>query len=89
MIFEKYWPWFVLNLSQFIASLICIFFTIMVGSLIFMHFYLATVNLTTWEFLSWDKISYLKVWPKKYGSPFTKGKLNNLKMYFMGSSSVQ
>jgi palmitoyltransferase len=89
MIFEKYWPWFVLNLSQFIASLICIFFTIMVGSLIFMHFYLATVNLTTWEFLSWDKISYLKVWPKKYGSPFTKGKLNNLKMYFMGSSRVQ
>lgn len=26
--------------------------------------------MTSWEFFSWFKITYLKVWPKKYGSPF-------------------
>lgn len=52
----------------------------MVGSLVLIHLYLATHNLTTWEWLSWKKISYLKVWPKKYGSPFgyRRTKLQNL-----------
>jgi hypothetical protein len=73
---------------QLVASLISIFFAIMVGSLVFMHLYLASANLTTWEFLSWNKISYMKVWPKKYGSPFTKGRLKNLRMYFFNSRNL-
>lgn len=45
-------------------------------------------NITTWEFLSWSKISYMKVWPKRYGSPFAQGKssLENLKLYFWAKS---
>ncbi len=55
----------------------------MVGSLFMMHIFLASANLTTWEYISWDKISYLKVWPKKYGSPFSKpSKWENIKIYF-------
>ncbi|CDW89177.1 dhhc zinc finger domain containing protein [Stylonychia lemnae] len=34
------------------------------------------------ECLSWQKISYLKVWPKKLGSPFNIGFRNNLRLYF-------
>ena len=39
------------------------------------------VNLTSWEFLSWMRITYLKVWPKKHGSPFSKGVAGNLKLF--------
>jgi hypothetical protein len=28
------------------------------------------------------RITYLKVWPKRYGSPFSKGVIGNLKMFF-------
>ena len=43
--------------------------------------YLVTVNLTSWEFMSWMRITYLKVWPKKHGSPFNKGWLANVKLF--------
>ena len=51
---------------------------VMVSGLIGFHLYLASVNLTTWEFLSWNKISYLKGLDKKLGSPFSNGLLMNL-----------
>jgi len=50
----------------------------MVGGLIGFHFYLASKNLTTWEFLSWTKISYLKGLDKRMGSPFSNGVCSNL-----------
>ena len=53
------------------ALVVSVFFSLMVGSLVVMHAYLIVKNLTTWEYLSWQRISYMKVWPKKYGSPFT------------------
>ena len=53
-------------------------FSLMVMFLLCFHTYLATVNKTTWEQLSWDKISYLAKWPKNFGSPFTKGILKNV-----------
>lgn len=33
------------------------------------------------EKLAWSKITYLKDWPEKYGSPFSKGYKYNLKYY--------
>jgi palmitoyltransferase len=54
------------------------FFVLMVGSLFSYHSYLASVNLTTWESLSWHKISYLKEWPTHMGSPFSNGVKKNL-----------
>mmetsp|Transcript_33708 Transcript_33708/g.33199 ORF Transcript_33708/g.33199 Transcript_33708/m.33199 type:complete len:166 (+) Transcript_33708:929-1426(+) len=61
-----------------------LFFTIMLSSLISFHTYLMVNNLTTWETLSWNKISHMKVWPRKYGSPFDKGYKENIKLYFLG-----
>lgn len=52
-------------------NLVCIGFSIFVLPLSVFHTYLISVNLTSWEFLSWMRITYLKVWPKKYGSPFS------------------
>jgi palmitoyltransferase len=46
------------------------------------HTYLAFVNTTTWECLSWQKVSYLRDWPRHLGSPFNLGWRANLKLYF-------
>jgi hypothetical protein len=62
--------------------LVCIGFTLFVLPLSVFHTYLICANLTSWEFLSWMRITYLKIWPKKYGSPFSKGTKENLKMFF-------
>lgn len=51
---------------------------LMVSGLIGFHLYLASVNLTTREFLSWNKIPYLKGLDKKLGSPFSNGLIMNL-----------
>ena len=61
--------------------LITIGFTLFVLPLVFFHTYLVFVNMTSWEFLSWMRITYLKVWPRKYGSPFSKGVLSNLRLF--------
>ena len=57
-------------------------FQFFVVYLIIFHSYLAATNTTTWECLSWDRISYLKLWPRRFGSPFNIGFLKNLKLYF-------
>jgi hypothetical protein len=61
--------------------LVCVAFTLFVLPLSVFHTYLISVNLTSWEFLSWMRITYLKVWPKKYGSPFSLGTKGNIKMF--------
>ena len=63
-----------------------IFFTLMLLSLIIFHTYLVINNFTTWESLSWNKISYMRIWPRKYGSPFDRGFKINLKQYFCQKS---
>ena len=63
------------------SFLVCVGFTLFVLPLILFHTYLVSENLTSWEFLSWMRITYLKVWPKKYGSPFSKGFKGNWKMF--------
>jgi hypothetical protein len=59
-----------------------IFFILMMLSLVICHTYLASVNMTTWEMLSWQTISYMELWPMKYGSPFNKGLKENFRLYF-------
>lgn len=70
------------NYLLVLCLIIEIFFTLMLSSLLIFHTYLLVNNATTWEALSWNSISYLNVWPKKYGSPFNKGLKQNIKMYF-------
>jgi hypothetical protein len=65
-----------------LAFVLALLFQIFVVYLMFFHSYLAATNTTTWEFLSWEKISYLKLWPKHLGSPFNIGLAKNLRLYF-------
>lgn len=40
-------------------------------------------NLTTWEFVKWEKINYLSIYQNKHLSPFSFGLLVNLQDYFI------
>jgi len=54
------------------------------------HTFLAAKNLSSWEYLSWMRVTYMKVWPKKYGSPFTHGSASkNLNQFFCYPFSSQ
>eukprot|EP01017_Pseudomicrothorax_dubius_P010418 TRINITY_DN13724_c0_g1_i3.p1 TRINITY_DN13724_c0_g1~~TRINITY_DN13724_c0_g1_i3.p1 ORF type:complete len:424 (+),score=55.89 TRINITY_DN13724_c0_g1_i3:244-1515(+) len=57
------------------------FFLLMVMPLFCFHSYLMVVNLTTWEHLSWRKISYLKDLPIQNGSPFDQGCVKNISSF--------
>lgn len=61
--------------------LVEIFFLVMLSSLLMYHSYLATTNQTTWENLSWSKITYLEELDESEGSPFSEGGLKNLLLY--------
>ena len=67
------WDFTLLEIWIGLAVLLTIAFVLFVTALIFFHTILASKNLTSWEFISWMRITYLKVWPRKYGSPFTLG----------------
>mmetsp|Transcript_30715 Transcript_30715/g.47097 ORF Transcript_30715/g.47097 Transcript_30715/m.47097 type:complete len:98 (-) Transcript_30715:67-360(-) len=63
--------------------LVAIAFFIFVLPLTLGHTYLISINMTSWEFLSRSRITYMQVWPKKYGSPFNQGGVRaNLQMFF-------
>ncbi|KAJ1606511.1 DHHC family palmitoyl transferase [Cryptosporidium canis] len=49
--------------------------------LVIYHIFLAYNNLTTWENLAWNKISYLKPFPDTQNSPFSKGHLYNMAIF--------
>jgi palmitoyltransferase len=70
--------WFLVNWLNLSLAVLLAIFIVMVGGLIGFHLYLASINLTTWEFLSWNKISYLKGLDKQLGSPFSNGIVSNL-----------
>jgi palmitoyltransferase len=57
----------------YLLTLLMIGVLLFVLALVCLHTYLMTKGLTSWEHLSWMNITYLKVWPRKYGSPFSKG----------------
>lgn len=65
-----------------VALVLDCFFQLFVVYLLVCHSYLAATNTTTWECLSWDKISYLQLWPRHLGSPFNIGFWKNLRLYF-------
>ncbi|CAG9335970.1 ZDHHC12 [Blepharisma stoltei] len=73
--------WMKVNWARIFASVFIAFFLFFVTCLLVFHTYLAITNQTTWENISWERISYLKKWPKSYGSPFSKGCLSNIYIY--------
>lgn len=70
------------------SCVIMIFLLIMVICLIFYHTFLAMANLTTWENVSWGRISYLKHLRERKGSPFSRGIKQNLQQYFLIGSKT-
>jgi len=64
-------------LTVILASLFLLF----VINLIVFHTYTLSQNITTWECLSWSKISYLKHWPRKLGSPYDLGCRANWRLF--------
>jgi palmitoyltransferase len=63
------------------AILISLSMGLMVFSLFLFHSLLSFKNMTTWEYKSWRRISYLKDFPQALGSPFSKGWKENLRLY--------
>lgn len=55
-------------------------FLLFVVNLLIFHSVIMSRNVTTWECLSWNKISYLRFWPRKLGSPFNLGCWSNWKL---------
>jgi hypothetical protein len=67
--------------GSILLAIVCPFL-LFISYLFIFHTYLAASNTTTWECLSWSKISYLKDWPRKLGSPFNIGCRKNAKLVF-------
>lgn len=63
-------------------AVIYFFLCLSVGSLLRYHYVFAFRNITTWEFLRWDDISYLRGFDEQGGSPFSVSYLDNLEAYF-------
>eukprot|EP00916_Digyalum_oweni_P026689 GHVL01043815.1.p1 GENE.GHVL01043815.1~~GHVL01043815.1.p1 ORF type:complete len:508 (+),score=99.74 GHVL01043815.1:63-1586(+) len=74
-------PWGVSNFFLILSLVIIFFYTLMVICLVVYHAFLATANVTTWEHLSWYKISYLKRIDINDGTPFSKGCFSNWILY--------
>ena len=68
-----------LTLLEIYIGLSCFFTLILqifVLALLIFHTLLIGRALTSWEHIAWMRITYLKVWPKKFGSPFTQGSIS-------------
>lgn len=63
--------------------LIAVFFMMVICLLCF-HSFLLLANLTTWEHVSWPRISYLKHLPMDRGSPFARSMTSNVAAYCCG-----
>lgn len=46
-------------------------------------------NLTTWEYRSWAKVTYLQGWPKSLKSPFSQGCWSNLQLFLRGTCAKE
>jgi palmitoyltransferase len=77
--------WFLNSMLKMIGCIVLGFFTLLVTVLLIFHTYLAVNNQTTWESVSWGKISYLKKWPRRYKSPFSAGALSNMHYFCISS----
>jgi len=77
MIIEERYLW-----VGYLMAILAGLFIVFVLNLIGFHSYLIATNITTWEQLTWDKITYLNNWKRSFGSPFDLGLRENLKLVF-------
>ncbi|XP_029469193.1 probable palmitoyltransferase ZDHHC12 [Rhinatrema bivittatum] len=79
--------WLQLNMFLLLAFAIIAVFTVVVMLLLVSHLYLVSCNVTTWEFMSHHRISYLKHCSSQE-SPFDRGIGRNLHSFFCTCHSV-
>ncbi|XP_062854327.1 palmitoyltransferase ZDHHC12-A [Trichomycterus rosablanca] len=79
--------WFVQNGLLFGALLVTGIFSFVVLLLLSSHLYLVAINTTTWEFMSFYRISYLKSFDSEK-SPFDRGVICNLWKFFCMGGTV-
>jgi len=77
--------WFYYNFPSFLAMLVCIGFTILLGALLFFHSYLVVTGQTTWEASSVGNVTYLKGLPVGI-YPFSEGWIRNMRRFCLRSS---
>ncbi|KAL4493959.1 hypothetical protein ABPG72_021976 [Tetrahymena utriculariae] len=69
------------NIYTIFCFIIIAFFFIFVLLLFVYHSYFGSLNITTWEYASWEKISYLQDIPYEFGSPFSMGLAKNCRSF--------
>lgn len=62
--------------------------TLALISLLAYHIYFMFANVTTWEYLSWQNITYLEGFEKKNGSPFSISPFHNFMLYMRPSPTT-
>ncbi|OXB72169.1 UNVERIFIED_CONTAM: hypothetical protein H355_000886 [Colinus virginianus] len=78
--FKQSWDWLQRNIFLLISFLVIVVFTIVVLLLLISHLYLISCNTTTWEFMSYHRISYLR--HSELENPFDQGVILNLWRFF-------
>ncbi|KAM8933698.1 palmitoyltransferase ZDHHC12 [Pelodytes ibericus] len=79
--------WLHTNVFLLMASVLVGIFTAVVSLLLVSHLYLISYNVTTWEFMSHHRISYLKHCDSDT-SPFDKGIIRNIWSFFCTFGNV-
>jgi len=74
---DTWWAWFRVNIVFLLIAVILLVGVVTVVPLTCAHIYVAVVNLTTWELMSADRITYLRHLNDDV-SPFHRGYLRNL-----------
>jgi len=67
-----------------VGLLVISIFFLMVSCLLGFHSFLTFANITTWEHMSWRRITYLKHLREDSGSPFTRSVPGNVAAYCCG-----
>uniref|UniRef100_A0A8C9EWF5 Palmitoyltransferase n=1 Tax=Pavo cristatus TaxID=9049 RepID=A0A8C9EWF5_PAVCR len=80
LFFKQSWEWLWHNIFLLISFLLIVVFTIVVLLLLISHLYLISCNTTTWEFMSYHRISYLR--HSELENPFDQGVIRNLWRFF-------
>jgi hypothetical protein len=72
-----------------LTTVVLIYFFLLLGllSLLAYHLRFMANNITTWEYLSWNEITYLEGYEQKEGSAFSISTLANICMYMRPHSS--
>uniref|UniRef100_A0A8B9CQX5 Palmitoyltransferase n=1 Tax=Anser brachyrhynchus TaxID=132585 RepID=A0A8B9CQX5_9AVES len=78
--FKQSWDWLKHNIFLLMSFILIVIFTIVVLLLLISHLYLISCNTTTWEFMSYHRISYLR--HSELENPFDQGVVLNLWRFF-------